>query len=148
MQYWTQLLIAIHLTVDVWTLFYCLLCILCFDVCCNPAFLATKSNDSYIIIKTDARFFKVLVFPLSLFVFACAGLNWLYSQFLITQILIWFHLIEDIAIYDIVKKMHFRLHFSLSYQSLLSAPCGFRSLGFVRIDHRPICFWPDVVRGN
>ena len=62
MQYWTQLLIAIHLTVDVWTLFYCLFCILCFDVCCNPAFLAAKSNDSYIIIKTDALdyFFTIL----------------------------------------------------------------------------------------
>ena len=26
---------------------YCLLCIVCFIVCCNPAFLAAKSNKAY-----------------------------------------------------------------------------------------------------
>jgi len=35
------------LAVDAWTLFYCLLCTVYFIVCCNPAFLAAKSNKGY-----------------------------------------------------------------------------------------------------
>ena len=35
------------MSIDVWTLFYCLLCTVCFIVCCNPAFLAAKSNKGY-----------------------------------------------------------------------------------------------------
>ena len=45
MQY--ELIIAFRLSVDAWTLFYCLLCTVCFIVCCNPAFLAAKSNKGY-----------------------------------------------------------------------------------------------------
>ena len=60
MQYWTQLLIAFHLSVDVWTLFYCLLCTVCFIVCCNPAFLAAKSNKGYYYIIN--RSFVIAVF--------------------------------------------------------------------------------------
>jgi len=44
---WSDVQIGqMHLT---WTLFYCLLCIF-WNVCCNPAFLAAKSNKGYIII--------------------------------------------------------------------------------------------------
>jgi len=46
MQYWTQLLIAFHLSVLMRG--HCFtVCYVCFIVCCNPAFLAAKSNKSY-----------------------------------------------------------------------------------------------------